>query len=303
MEANEAVISVYDHGFLYGMGLFETFRTYGGRPHLLSRHLRRMMEGCEQLGIRVRMEEREIADWTASLLSSNGLEDGYVRLTVSAGEGELGLPAGDYVQPNRLLLVKPLPQVRDEVHLRGRELMLLSTRRNTPEGSVRFKSLHYMNNIIAKRELNAAVHARSAAESGNASSISGGGPGSAGIEGLMLSEAGWLAEGIVSNIFFVSGNVVRTPSLDTGILPGITRGRVLELAEVAGYRTEEGLYSWDELIQADEIWMTNSIQELVPITTLTHTDGARIVISGGEAGTATRRLLSLYREDAAIEAQ
>lgn len=278
VESSEAVISVYDHGFLYGMGLFETFRTYKGRPYLLNLHLERLRSGCEQLGIQFRMTEQEASAWVKRLLAENELEDGYVRLTVSAGEGELGLPTGDYEQPNALLLVKPLPQVSDAIHMRGRELRLLRTRRNTPEGSIRFKSLHYMNNIIAKRELLAV---------GN----------SAGAEGLMLSADGWLAEGIVSNLFFVSEGVVRTPSIDTGILPGITRQRVLELAKSAGYETEEGWYTWSELLVAKEIWMTNSIQELVPVTTLTNTDHISTHV-GGEAGAITKQLLSLYRADA-----
>lgn len=152
----------------------------------------------------------------------------------------------------------------------------MQTRRNTPEGDVRFKSLHYMNNIIAKRELVACGA-------------------STGAEGLMLSREGWLAEGIVSNLFFVEDGVVRTPSIATGILPGITRARVLELAREAGYLTEEGIFDWEHLLQADEIWMTNSIQELIPITRLTDVNGKSIAISGGEAGDVTRQLLALYR--------
>lgn len=233
MEANEAVISVYDHGFLYGMGLFETFRTYGGRPYLLDRHIKRLQSGCEQLGIRYSEEADNIKERVSELLAANGLEDGYVRLTVSAGEAELGLPSHDYEKPNVLLLVKELPPIHDAVHMRGRELQLLHTRRNTPEGDIRFKSLHYMNNIIAKREL-----------------ITSGA--SAGAEGLMLSGEGWLAEGIVSNLFFAKAGIVYTPSIATGILPGITRGRVIELAKEAGYKVEEGLFNWPQLQEADE---------------------------------------------------
>lgn len=277
LEASEAVISVYDHGFLYGMGLFETFRTYEGRPYLLDRHLNRLRAGCEQLGIRYDADSGQIRGWVNELLEANGLNEGYVRITVSAGEAELGLPTGDYEQPNVFMLVKALPPVNDAVHMRGRELRLMRTRRNTPEGDVRFKSLHYMNNIIAKRELLA----------------SGASPGA---EGLMLSREGWLAEGIVSNLFFAKDNVVYTPDIAAGILPGITRGRVLELARRAGYQTEEGLYGWERLLAADEIWLTNSIQELVPVTTLSDASGQSAMIGNGEAGAVTRQLLSLYRQ-------
>lgn len=282
LDASEAVISVYDHGFLYGMGLFETFRTYGGIPYLLDRHMSRLHSGCEQLGIRYQPDLEQIKDWVTDLLAVNGLKDGYVRLTVSAGEAELGLPTGDYEKPNVLMLVKALPPVNDEVHMRGRELRLLNTRRNTPEGDVRYKSLHYMNNIIAKRELLASQA-------------------SARAEGLMLNREGWLAEGIVSNLFFVKDNVIFTPAISTGILPGITRERVLELARGAGYRTEEGLYSWESLQDADEIWLTNSIQELVPVTKLSDASGKITVVSEGEAGALTRLLLAEYRQTTSVE--
>jgi len=277
MDASEAVVSVYDHGFLYGIGLFETFRTYAGKPYLLDRHMNRLYSGCTQLGIHYQANMEQVAVLVNELLEANGLKDGYVRLTVSAGEAELGLPTGDYEQPNVLMLVKALPPVNDAVHMRGRELRLLQTKRNTPEGDVRFKSLHYMNNIIAKRELLASSA-------------------SPGAEGLMLSREGWLAEGIVSNLFFAKDNVVYTPDLATGILPGITRERVLELAVSAGYQVQEGLYSYERLQEADEIWLTNSIQELVPVTMLSEANGNTVTVGNGQAGTITKRLLSLYRQ-------
>ncbi|RJE83603.1 4-amino-4-deoxychorismate lyase [Paenibacillus sp. 1011MAR3C5] len=288
VEAHEAVISVYDHGFLYGLGLFETFRTYQGRPYLLERHMARLKAGCAELGIPFGMSIGELESWISMLLRENGLKDGYVRLTVSAGEGVLGLPTGDYEQPNIVLLVKELPLVNGEAMRLGKELRLLRTVRNTPEGTVRFKSLHYMNNIMAKREL------LGLAGEGSAHLM----PAHPGAEGLMLTREGWLSEGIVSNLFFLRGRIVRTPAIDTGILPGITRQRVLELAADAGYEVEEGRYRWEELVEADEIWMTNSIQELIPITQLTRYDSdERIEMSGSSAGPMTMELQALYQAD------
>ncbi|MUT67665.1 aminodeoxychorismate lyase [Paenibacillus sp. NEAU-GSW1] len=283
MNAEEAVISIYDHGFLYGLGLFETFRTYKGKPYLLERHLRRLAEGCRELGIRYEANPDQLVSLMEQLLQANGLKEAYIRLTVSAGPGELGLQTDDYERPNELLLIKALPPYSEALYSAGKQLKLLKTARNTPEGSVRLKSLHYMNNIIAKRELAAS-----------------GAPANA--EGLMLSGEGWLAEGIVSNLFFVRNGKVCTPSIDIGILPGITRQRVIELAREEGFTVEEGRYSWAELLQADEAWVTNSIQELVPITSLAGQDSNRAsaaTVGDGRIGNITQRLLEAYRADTA----
>ncbi|MFC4777241.1 aminotransferase class IV [Paenibacillus sp. GCM10023252] len=272
------MISVYDHGFLYGLGLFETFRTYDGTPFLLDRHLHRLREGCAQLGIPYDRTAAELSELISKLLGENRLQDAYVRLTVSAGTGELGLPSGDYTAPNEIIMVKALPPMSDELYVSGRELRKLQTSRNTPEGAIRLKSLHYMNNIVARKEMLAIGAA-------------------AGAEGLMLTREGWLAEGIVSNLFFVrQDRVICTPSIDTGILPGITRGYVLEQAELAGLQTEQGLYTWDDLLGAEEVWLTGSVQELVPVTKLTDASGASKIVGGGKSGPVHRLLLSRYRE-------
>ncbi|MFC3750549.1 aminodeoxychorismate lyase [Paenibacillus sp. GCM10012306] len=276
-DAKEAVVSVLDHGFLYGIGLFETFRTYDGVPFLLDRHLKRLAAGCKELGIPFEQEEGRLLHWIKRVMDKNGLQEAYIRYTVTAGEDILGLPAGDYSQPNHLLYIKELPKRSNKLYTAGKPLQLLSHRRNTPEGTQRFKSLHYMNNILAKREL-----------SKYASSTEG-------AEGLMLTADGHLSEGIVSNVFFVHHNVLYTPSLSTGILPGITREMVLELASSAGLRIEEGQYEWERLRTADEVFLTNSVQELVPVTTLWEQD-ERYIVGDGSCGEITGQLIHLYRE-------
>ena len=276
VDAKEAVISVFDHGFLYGMGLFETFRTYNGRPYLLQAHLDRLAAGCHELGIRFEWTADRVNRWLQEVLAANWLSEGYVRLTVTAGDAGLGLPADDYDEPHALLMVKSLPTLPPSLYEHGKELWRLALPRNTPEGGQRLKSLHYMNNILAKRELAAS-------------------PATAGAEGLMLTREGYLAEGIVSNVFFRRGERLYTPALETGILPGITRERVMALATALGYPVEEGLYSWHDLARADEIWLTNSIQELVPVTSLASADG-RMVVSEG-IGPYTSQLLQAYRAE------
>ncbi|WP_127496981.1 aminodeoxychorismate lyase [Paenibacillus glycanilyticus] len=278
MESGEAVISVYDHGFLYGMGLFETFRTYGGQPYLLERHMKRLAEGCEEIGIRYKPDLDALRKMIATLLKENGLAEGYIRLTVTAGIGELGLPSGDYEQPTEFMLVKALPPHNESLYSEGKELRLLKTARNTPEGAIRLKSLHYMNNIIAKRELLASDASTTA-------------------EGLMLSHEGLLAEGIVSNLFFVQEDTIYTPSTDIGILPGITRQRVIELARGLGYTVREGHYLFEELLASNEVWLTTSIQELVPVTRVTDHHGGSTAVGSGSAGPVLRELLLAYRQD------
>ncbi|AHV95009.1 aminotransferase class IV [Paenibacillus sabinae] len=282
VDAADAVVSVRDHGFLYGIGLFETFRTYGGKPFLLERHLERMAEGCRQLGIPFEPDIDGLTEWTLKLMERNGLQEAYIRYTITAGEDVLGLPAGDYTHPNQVLFAKALPPRPAELDTNGKELQLLKLRRNTPEGKVRFKSLHYMNNILAKRELTLYPSA------------------ARGAEGLMLTARGEVAEGIVSNVFFVKGGRLFTPDESAGILPGITREMVMELAESEGLKVETGLYPWEMLSMADEVFLTNSIQELVPVTTLWKENEQRAVGSG-TAGPVTSLLLKKYRQKAGIE--
>ncbi|KGE19918.1 aminodeoxychorismate lyase [Paenibacillus wynnii] len=281
IDAKEAVVSVLDHGLLYGMGLFETFRTYEGVPFLLNQHLDRMKAGCQQLGIPFNMDHEKLLDWIKRLMGKNGLKEAYIRYTVTAGEDILGLPAGDYTHPNHILYAKALPELREQLYTHGKELQLLDLPRNTPEGSIRFKSLHYMNNILAKRELSTYPSA------------------ARGADGLMLTPQGVVAEGIVSNLFFIKNDVLCTPDVSTGILPGITREMVIALAVQTGLQVEEGRYSWEQLKAADEIFLTNSIQEIVPVTLLCEKE-VQHVVSGGRSGPVTTQLILLYRGRAGI---
>jgi 4-amino-4-deoxychorismate lyase len=281
-EEREAVISVYDHGFLYGLGLFETFRTYSGRPFLLEEHLRRLSAGCEELGIRYVPDPGETSKLIGQLLSDNGLTDAYIRLSVSAGVEQLGLPAADYESPNVILYMKPLPLRDPLVYEHGKAVQRLALPRNSPEGTVRFKSFHYMNNILAKREMRSY-------------------PWATGAEGIFLDGRGYVAEGIVSNLFWIRQGAVFTPSLDTGILPGITREYVIGAAVRTGMAVNEGLYVWEEVMQADEAFLTNSVQELVPVCRGYDGSGREWTIGQGIPGPWTRKLMEEYRTAATRE--
>lgn len=237
----DAFISPFDHGFLYGMGLFETFRVYNGHPFLLKDHLERLHRGLEILNIHRRYSEEEVKTALEELLWRNQMPNAYIRMNVSAGTGEIGLTTAPYIEPNIIIFAKTLPEhaVKHE-----KEVVLLKLRRNSPEGEIRLKSHHYMNNLLAKRELGETPKK----------------------EGLFLTEGGFVAEGIASNIFWIKGKTLYTPSVDLGILNGITRQFVINLAEKNGQSVEEGHYLPSALTDADEMFVTNSIQEIVPIS-------------------------------------
>jgi 4-amino-4-deoxychorismate lyase len=265
----EAKISPFDHGFLYGMGLFETMRTYKGHPFLLNDHLRRLQSGLDTLNIKLNLEALDIPRIISSLSEKNSLPDSYLRLNISAGEGEIGLRTAPYEQPNILLFQKELPSI---MPLREKEAVLLQLTRNTPETSVRLKSHHYFNNIAAKREV-------------------GDDPGT---EGLFLTKEGYLAEGVTSNIFWVKEGRMYTPSLETGILNGITREYIIELSKRLGITCETGLYRTEELHQSSEAFFTNSVQEIVPI----HTFAGKSF--PGKKGEVTKALYTHYKRDSRV---
>ncbi len=239
--SEEAVISPYDHGFLYGLGVFETFRIYEGEPFLFPFHYRRLKDSLKELWIELQYNEEQLKVILQELLTANKLKNAYVRLNVSAGNGEIGLQVSPYTSPNTIIFMKELPPRQEVVEKRG---VILETPRNTPEGTYRLKSHHYLNNVNGKREIGADV----------------------GTEGIFLTKEGYVAEGVVSNLFFVKGNTVYTPSLETGILNGITRQFILSLLEGLCIPYQEGLYTVQELKAADEVFVTNSIQEIVSLS-------------------------------------
>lgn len=235
-------ISPFDHGFLYGLGVFETFRIYEGHPFLLFDHLDRLRQSLIELNIEWNMSNEEIRDILTRLIEINNVKNAYIRLNVSAGDGEIGLYTGIYQKPNTIIFIKPMPLS----NITEKEGVILRTRRNSPEGKERLKSHHYLNNIIGKKEIGS----------------------SPSLEGIFLTKEGFISEGIVSNIFFIKSGKMYTPHIDTGILNGITRQFVLHWANINGIMYEEGFYTEAELLESDDIFITNSIQELIPITAI-----------------------------------
>lgn len=256
-----ARISPFDHGFLYGMGVFETFRIYDGHPFLLDDHLVRLQDGLNELKIKKSVDRAQVMEIINNLLSANGLKQAYVRLNVSAGTGDVGLPTGEYEVPTVLVFMKDIPAVLEE-----KQANFLQTARNTPEGDIRLKSHHFLNNIYGKREI------------GNNPNV----------EGIFLTKEGYLAEGITSNLFWVTGDRLFTPAVQTGILNGVTRNFVIQLAKSIGLNVQEGFYHAEDLLGSDEAFITNSIQEIVPLTDIkNHT-------LLGKKGPVTKKLQYIY---------
>ncbi len=265
VEASKAKISPFDHGFLYGVGLFETFRTYQGHPFLLDDHFRRLHDSANELGIRIPPYDRQkTTDIIYELLEKNSLEDGYFRWNISAGEEQLGLTAETYNRPTTIVFVKQLPSS----FLNEKKGKVLKTNRNSPETKERLKTHHFLNNIIGKRE------------AGSDPSV----------EGLFLTEQGHLSEGVVSNLFWINGMTLYTPDLSCGGLNGVTRQFVMRLASKCGFKVREGKFHLSALYEAEEVFMTNSVQELVALNDI---DGQSYP---GKNGPLYKRLFGEYRE-------
>ncbi|MED1865490.1 aminodeoxychorismate lyase [Fictibacillus nanhaiensis] len=237
---NDAMISPYDHGFMYGLGAFETFRTYNGFPFLIEEHLKRLHEALNELNINLKLDSDAVIQMVSTLLNKNKMNDAYFRLNVSAGVGDIGLQTDPYVEPVVILYTKPLVETS---FISEKELVLLKTKRNTPEGEKRLKSHHYLNSILGKRELSNMNQ-----------------------EGIFLTREDYISEGTVSNLFWYKDNMLFTPHTSTGILEGITRKWVMHASKRLNIPLETGNYTIETLTEADEVFLTNSIQELVPVS-------------------------------------
>lgn len=265
LPADELRISPYDHGFLYGLGFFETFRTYKGEVFLFEAHMIRLREALSEFRISLPYNDEDIRQAIHSLYVTNGSEDGYFRLNVSAGIHDIGLAPAYYEHPEIIIFQKPLHVAVPHTEKEG---VWLRTTCNEPESSIRHKSHQYANNVKGRLEL----------------------PSLQKTEGFFVTAEGFIAEGITSNIFWAKENILYTPSLDTGILPGTTRAFVIRLANDAGYTVREGHFLKLHLESAQEVFITNAIQELVPIRAVGET------VFLGNKGPIYRHLLADYQQ-------
>ncbi len=269
----EAVVSVFDHGFLYGDGVYETIRSYGRRIFMPDQHLVRLRRSADAIGLTIPIPEHR---WPALLheaMARNDVghehTDAYLRITISRGAGDIGLDPALCPTPTVVIMAKPLPPPSPEQYRHGVHLIVAKTRRNLPSAlSPQIKTTNFLNNILAKREAIAA----------------------GAFDSILLNWESHLTECTVSNLFFVRAGRLCTPALACGLLDGITRGIVLGLAQELKIPIDEGSYGVEEIYGADECFLTNTSMEVMPVTMV---DGHPV--GKGAPGLLTLQIHSLFR--------
>jgi len=267
--ADQARISVLDNGFTFGDGVYETLRTYGGRPFHLDRHLERLRASARMLDFAIPAADDALAADLDRLLKRAANPESYIRIIVSRGVGEISYRFDRIKGPTIVMAARAYEPFAETQYRDGIPVIIASIRRNSPQAlDPAMKSCNLINNILAVREAQASKAA----------------------EPLMLNERGDVAEGASANVFIVSGGALVTPPLDAGILPGVTRALVLELARTLEVEAREQPVPVRTLFAADEAFITSTLKEVMPIATV---DGRPI--GSGRPGPVTMRILDAYR--------
>ncbi len=274
-EKSDAKISVFDHGLLYGDGVFEGIRAYSGRVFRLQQHVDRLYESAQGIHLQIPMGREEMVNAIRETLAYNKLIDAYIRVVVTRGAGSLGLDPRKTTDPQVIIITDHISLYPEELYDHGLKIITAGTTRNHPNAvNPRIKSLNYLNNILAKIE----------------------GTQAGCLEALMLNHKGELAECTGDNIFVIQHGQIHTPSVDSGILEGITREAVIELARAAGYAVIERTMDRLDVFKAQECFLTGTAAELIPVI---ECDGR--VIGSGQPGPITRelrrRFQTLVREE------
>jgi branched-chain amino acid aminotransferase len=268
VDSKEAVVSVFDHGFLYGDGVYETMRVYDGVVFMLDQHIGRLFRSASLIGLSIPFDIDQLKIAIYETLIANALRKAYVRLTVSRGRGPIGLDPDLCVEPTVVIVAQELKEYPGSFYKNGINITISETKRNIREAiDPRIKSLNFLNNILAKIE---------AKKKGA-------------YEAVMLNVNGHLAEGTISNLFFHKDDVLCTPSAECGILDGITRGVVIELARREGISVNEGKFTNKDIYSAEEVFLTNTSMEVMPVSKID--DRAYAV------GNMAKLLRGLYRDE------
>lgn len=267
----EAMVSVFDHGFLYGDGIYETMRAYEGMLFLLDRHLVRLKRSTDLISLALPLPLEKIGRALNETVSRNKLQDAYVRIQISRGPGEIGLDPALCPAPTTVIVAKPFRDYPSAYFEHGVSVAVVETRRNHPLAlDPSIKGTNFLNNILAKIE---AIRAGA-------------------YEAVMLNWEGSVAEGTVSNIFCIKAGILFTPDLKTGILEGVTRGLVLELARKEKLDVREARVSLNELRDADECFITNTTMEIMPVTKVDNRQ-----VGAGKPGPVTAALRRAYANE------
>ncbi len=269
-EKEDAKISVYDHGLLYGDGVFEGLRSYGGKVFRLEQHLARLWNSAKAILLEIPMSREEVARAVNETLQANGLQDGYIRLIVTRGAGSLGLDPNRTANPQVIVITDHITVYPDELYRQGLEIITASTMRNHPAAlNPRIKSLNYLNNILAKIECMQAGC----------------------MEALMLNHKGEVSECTADNIFLVRDGALLTPPTDAGVLQGITRDAVIDLARQSGREVRELTITRHDVYIADECFLTGTAVEVIAVVKV---DSRRI--GSGTPGPITRDLKDRFHQ-------
>ena len=267
---DEAKVSVFDHGFLYGDGVFEGIRVYDGNVFRLKEHLERLYDSAKSIMLKIPMTMEEMQQAVVDAVRKNGLRDAYIRLVISRGAGSLSLDPESCSDPQVIIIVDQVRLFSQELYDNGLPIVTVPTRRNIPDAlNPKIKSLNYLNNILVKIEANRA------------------GVG----EALMLNEDGYVAEGSGDNIFIVKKGVLYTPPGYVGALEGITRKAIMDLADQLGYPVKEQPFTRHDVYIADEAFLTGTAAEVIAVVEV---DGRQI--GTGKPGPITRSLLEAFRK-------
>jgi branched-chain amino acid aminotransferase len=266
----DARISVYDHGFLYGDGVFEGIRVYSGKVFRLREHVDRLYESARHIHLEIPLTREQMVEAVNSTVKANDKRDGYIRLVVSRGAGYLGLDPARTSDPQVIIIVDDISLYSPALYENGMEICTAATIRNHPNAlNPRIKSLNYLNNILAKIE---AVRAGCT-------------------EALMLNHKGEVAECTGDNIYLVKHGILRTPPIDAGILEGVTRNAIIELARAADVVVQEIPLTRHDVYAADECFLTGTAAEVIPVVKC---DGR--VIGNGKPGPLTRQLRERFQQ-------
>ena len=267
--AERAQVSVLDNGFTFGDSVYETLRTYGGRPFHLDKHLHRLRLSSGRLGIEIPLSDETLGGWLDALLARAANPESYIRFIVTRGVGDISYHFERVKGPTVVMVVKPYEPLPESSFAEGVPVAVVAVRRNHPQAlDPAIKSCNLLNNILGVRE----------AQAGGAT------------EAIMLNDRGEVAEGASSNVFIVQDGVLLTPPLHAGILAGVTRDVLLHLASTLGIPVRQETFGLAQLFAADEMFITSTLKEAAPVATI---DGRPV--GTGRPGPVTQRLLAAFR--------